>query len=846
MVEFRLLGALNLHGAGGHELKSVLAQPKRVALLAYLAAAAPRRLHRRDSLVALFWPELDQEHARAALRQALHGLRRSLGDGVLVSRGDEEIGLDAGRFRGDAAGFGVGAEAGNLADALDLYRGDLLEGFFIRGAPEFEQWLERERTRLKAVALHCATVLAEQCEARGDLPEAAQWTRRALRIAPLDEPALQRLMKALDRAGDRAGALEAYEGFTKRLAAELEAEPAPETQTLASAVRARAAALATAVVELPPLEAATEWPRRPPGRPTRRGWLGPALAVLGLAGVAVILGWPRRAPIELKAKRVLVVPLANRTGDSTLDPLGNLAADWITRGLALTGVLEIADPGALVLGGRTGDPRRPGQPGGDAADARAQSQSSGSGLVVWGSMYRREDQIEFDVKISDETRGRILHTLEPVIGDRREPRPALTLLRERIMAALAAAVDARLGELAAGGQPPRYDAYLAFSTGVELFYPGRDARAALPYFQRAAALDSTYSLPLIWAAWAYAATALDRCDSTAVIAGRLTRMRLTSLEQLQIDRVMARCRGDLPAAYRLGRALAEALPRSELMQEQLARDALALDRPHEAVTILERLHPDSGALDGRAGYYNWLTNAYHLLGQHDRELAVAQRARRRFPHNVATLRMELLALAALGRAREVNERLDGIDALPTDPIRKPAPVMRETALDLAAHGDSAAARRVLHRLLTWHASRAAAEQATESLRFERAQTYYAAGYADSARAITERLHRARPRSEQYMGLLGVLAAQRGDRAEAARIDQLLAALERPLGRGQATYWRACMAALLGQRDRAVDLLARALDAGYAYQVRFLNPHMEPSFAALRGYAPFEQLLRPRG
>jgi len=78
LVELRILGGLNLLGAGGRELSSVLAQPKRVALLAYLAAATPRRLHRRDSLLALFWPELDQEHARAALRQALHGHRSPL------------------------------------------------------------------------------------------------------------------------------------------------------------------------------------------------------------------------------------------------------------------------------------------------------------------------------------------------------------------------------------------------------------------------------------------------------------------------------------------------------------------------------------------------------------------------------------------------------------------------------------------------------------------------------------------------------------------------------------------------------------------------------------------------
>ncbi|HEV8398745.1 MAG TPA: BTAD domain-containing putative transcriptional regulator, partial [Gemmatimonadales bacterium] len=195
---------MNLLGATGHELKSVLAQPKRVALLAYLAAATPHRLHRRDSLVALFWPELDQEHARAALRQSLHGLRHELGDGVLVSRGDEDIGLDTARLRCDVVEFERATHEGKLADALDLYRGDLLEGFFIRGAPAFEQWLEDERARLKAVALRSASLLAEQSDARGNLTDSVQWTRRALRIAPLDEPTLRRLMQTLDRLGDRA------------------------------------------------------------------------------------------------------------------------------------------------------------------------------------------------------------------------------------------------------------------------------------------------------------------------------------------------------------------------------------------------------------------------------------------------------------------------------------------------------------------------------------------------------------------------------------------------------------------------------------------------------------------
>src|SRR5213594_2162466 len=303
VVEFRILGALNLLGVDGHALTSVLAQPKRVALLAYLAAATPRRLHRRDSLIALFWPELDQEHARAALRQALHGLRHALGDGVLVSRGDEDIGLDAERIRCDVVEFERAAEAGRLADALDLYRGDLLEGFFIRGAPAFEQWLEDERVRLRVLALRSATLLAE----RGGLAESVQWGRRALRIAPLDEPTLRRLMQTLDRLGDRAGALEAYEAFAKRLTAELEADPAPETRALSDAVRARAATLSSNATELAPLEtvatASAPVPRR-----SRRRWLGPAAAAVGLAVVVAAVTRQPRAPVPLNAKRVLVVP----------------------------------------------------------------------------------------------------------------------------------------------------------------------------------------------------------------------------------------------------------------------------------------------------------------------------------------------------------------------------------------------------------------------------------------------------------------------------------------------------------------------------------------------------------
>src|SRR3989454_1372064 len=239
MIELRLLGRLSLTSAAGRDVRALLGQPRRLALLAYLAAATPPGFHRRDSLLALFWPELDQEHARTALRQALRVLRTALGSGVLVNRGDEDVGLDFGLVWSDVAAFERASDAGEWLEATDLYRGPLLEGFFISDAPEFERWLESERARLREAAARAARALIEQCESRGNLTTAAHWARRAGELAPNHEALVRRLISVLDQHGDRASALQAYQAFTRPLAAAHDAEPAAETQALVAAVRAR-------------------------------------------------------------------------------------------------------------------------------------------------------------------------------------------------------------------------------------------------------------------------------------------------------------------------------------------------------------------------------------------------------------------------------------------------------------------------------------------------------------------------------------------------------------------------------------------------------------------------------
>jgi TolB-like protein/DNA-binding SARP family transcriptional activator/Tfp pilus assembly protein PilF len=239
LIRLLLLGSASISAAGASALQ-VLAQPKRLGLLSYLAVAHPRGFHRRDALLPLFWPELDQRRARAALRQALYVLQRALGAGVILRRGTEEVGLNAERLWCDAVAFEEAIGGDRLEVALGIYRGDLLAGYHLPGASrELEDWIDAERNRLRRAAAEAARRLATEAESAGDPRRAAEWVLRELEHSPLNEMALRSRLVLLDRAGDRATACAEYEGFAGRLRAELGLEPSPETESIIAGIRAR-------------------------------------------------------------------------------------------------------------------------------------------------------------------------------------------------------------------------------------------------------------------------------------------------------------------------------------------------------------------------------------------------------------------------------------------------------------------------------------------------------------------------------------------------------------------------------------------------------------------------------
>lgn len=224
---------------------------KELGLLLYLAAEGGT--HAREKLADLFWPESGERAGRAALRNALSGLQRTLkeyagssgGAHLLITR--DALGFDfALEFDLDlqvlkAASSQTGGERreviSRLRAAVEAYRGDFLEGFYLKGAPDLDYWIELEREtwreRVGEVYDRLSRLQMEGGEVLAGIEVAARWVAQD----PLNEAASRRLMEARLAAGDRDGALRAYERYRTTLEKELGTEPGPEVEELV--IRAR-------------------------------------------------------------------------------------------------------------------------------------------------------------------------------------------------------------------------------------------------------------------------------------------------------------------------------------------------------------------------------------------------------------------------------------------------------------------------------------------------------------------------------------------------------------------------------------------------------------------------------
>ena len=346
-LHLRLFGSPSIEGEGG-AITGRVSQRHRLALLALLALSPGGRAS-RDKAVAWLWPESDQEKGRNSLSVAMYVIRSALGDTAIVGTGDE-LRLDTEVVGSDVAAFEAALARGDHAAAVSLYKGPFLDGFFVSDAPDFEQWVSRERERLAGSYHKALEALADEAEHAGDFASAAEhWKTRAVQD-PYDSRVAIRLMQALERSGNRAGALQHasihqrllehefgiglprdVSGFVERLKHEPSVTPSAYAPHNAEPVRA--VERAQNVDTTPSLAVVTA----PPSRNVRRLATAGVIAAVMLLVVALVV-WRARPAVTHREGSIAVLPF------SDLSPAGDNA--YFSDGLIeeiITGLSAVPD-----------------------------------------------------------------------------------------------------------------------------------------------------------------------------------------------------------------------------------------------------------------------------------------------------------------------------------------------------------------------------------------------------------------------------------------------------------------------------------------------------------------------
>ena len=215
-------------------------QRHRLALLALLSST--RRLYRgRDQLVALLWPEADAERGRKLLSDSIYRINQALGGEVITGVGDD-VRIGRQQLGSDVADFEAAFDGGEWRRAVELYGGPFLDGFYLPDSTEFDQWMESERRQYARAAAKAIEALAIEARDSDRVTDAVDWWQRLAALAPDESRVALELMRALERAGNRAGAIRHAQLHSTLLRDVFGLEPDRAVEELAQLIATRSAA----------------------------------------------------------------------------------------------------------------------------------------------------------------------------------------------------------------------------------------------------------------------------------------------------------------------------------------------------------------------------------------------------------------------------------------------------------------------------------------------------------------------------------------------------------------------------------------------------------------------------
>ena len=221
-LRLRTFGSVYL-SRDGALLSGAAAQKRLLAILTVLATVGERGIT-RDKLLALLWSEGEPDRSRHALTQSLYHIRKALRvEQIFLSGGDLRINPDV--ITSDVDDFQRALREQRYEDAVAVYGGPFLDGFYLSGDPEFDFWVSSERDRLTRDLADGLRMLAEAAQLNGDAGAELKWRARLADHDPLNGAAIASLMTCLISSGDHAGALQRARAYESRIRLELDLPP---------------------------------------------------------------------------------------------------------------------------------------------------------------------------------------------------------------------------------------------------------------------------------------------------------------------------------------------------------------------------------------------------------------------------------------------------------------------------------------------------------------------------------------------------------------------------------------------------------------------------------------------
>ncbi len=590
----------------------------------------------RDKILFYFWPEGAEEKSRHALTQTLYALRRDFGGAEIIG-GSSELRLNRDLITSDIDELNAALEAGQLERAASLYAGPFLDGVFLQGLPDFERWVDGERTELARRSAAALESLADRAALAGDAPAAERWSRRLATMDPLNGRYALRLMESLAALGDRAAALRHARVHQAMVDEALGAEPDAAVLALAARLReapelpssrpspsaAASPASSASPGSAPPPEGDGGEARRndlpPPAAPAGRArrWaavLAGALVAVFVVGYALLRTPPMRGALARQSDLVLITDLENTTGDTVFDRSIPVA---LSAGLVQTSRVSVFSRArvreTLALMGRRGADTSL-----DETLAREIAQRAGVRLLVVPAIARFDSSYVVTARVVDAGTGEVADIESARAVDRAHVLGALDelsrSLRRRFGETLLS-LHRRTTPLPLA-TTSSLDALKLYADGLRAFNAG-EYPTAITLYRAAIARDSDFAM-----AHAALGSALywtnDRPGGEAEFERALSLMdRLSDREKFLVRAQVAGWRGDRGEQITILSAYLIRYPNDNGARSQLAYAYLRAHRYEDArdlyLSLLSTDSTDASDVINLATTYS---------GLHESELAV--------------------------------------------------------------------------------------------------------------------------------------------------------------------------------------------------------------------------------